>query len=972
MAKDDDDHKSSWSSWLAPADSRHAQGDAQQRDTPEHLKHRADHSSPPEPSRSDPPESTPLIAFKHFLDDKAAAIVGFPSNLAELRRKKRDAETRAQRQTEDHYKRWTGNTGTWGKLDMEYLRRGLDGSPAMEEAKEAALELIEESNRRNSHIPIEKMIALWTLSGDCDDEYSYNAARGMFGWPHYCPKFKRDHQVLPSADELLSADWREYNRGFDKARWLSIDWFKHSPYSPTNLEADSHLSRYDTKWRNAFEDLLEAALDKPMTSQEKFGQRIPTGLVTSTWRGPGLDWMLSLQCRGILPPQLPTRYSGPFDPKSFKVEHVSTDIRGIFPSVPGSGVLNPYARVINSEVLELIKEIATPVESPRMDPELQVSEQQAQLEIPLPGGIAEQIDDDQLAQLHEEHFYEDQSTYDEPREGSCPDELGRAVGEAAKHRGGNYYLRDQQQVLMNLRQLDGQNTRLLEMREKATSPDQRDSLDMLLAYDQKKRELLQAELQCRGSQARDFSAAGEKVGGPITELDVYEHLAREENRHNESSAQTEHPYGKCPDELGRAVGEAAKPRGIIPEEYHKAPRLHKEHNEMHLLRAKLSEGSDKLTTEQWWFLTTRLEQLLRNRESREVEAMLRLEYPNNQGHDVERSEEKVGGPITKLDVYEHLNRMEARDQAIDDSSAIANCPDELGRSVAVKATNPAVQEYHENLRRLDEQNSERMRRAGFEVHEAESWREQLREMILQRDQRLDELRASGMAYGDSPVGRCPDELGRAVGEAARQQAARAFVDEENGLNENDTNDDFDFERFLASDDIAPKPNFKPVSWDELCGLVDKMDKMDGEIASLDSMVKSLLQNSALLFGTMNDDRRNLYDLAQDLYRDCQDLHQERVEREAGMNAVDAQRPAIDAYTQDDTGRPQVLSTLTTTQTTRLPNGSVQTTIVLKRRFADGREEMQESSQTSFDEPAAAVVKADQEPRVEEKKGWFWN
>jgi hypothetical protein len=69
----------------------------------------------------------------------------------------------------------------------------------------------------------------------------------------------------------------------------------------------------------------------------------------------------------------------------------------------------------------------------------------------------------------------------------------------------------------------------------------------------------------------------------------------------------------------------------------------------------------------------------------------------------------------------------------------------------------------------------------------------------------------------------------------------------------------------------------------------------------------------------------------------------------------------------DSNRPQVLSTLTTTQTTRLPDGSVKTTVVLKRRFADGGEETQESTQTSFDEPTAVG----KEPS-KEKKSWFWS
>jgi hypothetical protein len=75
-----------------------------------------------------------------------------------------------------------------------------------------------------------------------------------------------------------------------------------------------------------------------------------------------------------------------------------------------------------------------------------------------------------------------------------------------------------------------------------------------------------------------------------------------------------------------------------------------------------------------------------------------------------------------------------------------------------------------------------------------------------------------------------------------------------------------------------------------------------------------------------------------------------------------------APAQADTNRPQVLSTLTTTETTRLPDGSVKTTVVLKRRFAGGLEETQESTQTSFEEPIAPTS-GGHEPS---KKGWFWS
>lgn len=80
-------------------------------------------------------------------------------------------------------------------------------------------------------------------------------------------------------------------------------------------------------------------------------------------------------------------------------------------------------------------------------------------------------------------------------------------------------------------------------------------------------------------------------------------------------------------------------------------------------------------------------------------------------------------------------------------------------------------------------------------------------------------------------------------------------------------------------------------------------------------------------------------------------------------------------------RPSILSTLTTTERHVAPDGSVTTKTVLKRRFADGREESSESVETS---PATRPSWPEQQaesseavPRIPKakdhgKKGWFWS
>jgi hypothetical protein len=63
-------------------------------------------------------------------------------------------------------------------------------------------------------------------------------------------------------------------------------------------------------------------------------------------------------------------------------------------------------------------------------------------------------------------------------------------------------------------------------------------------------------------------------------------------------------------------------------------------------------------------------------------------------------------------------------------------------------------------------------------------------------------------------------------------------------------------------------------------------------------------------------------------------------------------------------KPGVLSSLTTTETVRLPDGTVTTKVVLKQRFADGREETSERSHTYREE-------SDVHEEESSKKGWFW-
>ena len=88
---------------------------------------------------------------------------------------------------------------------------------------------------------------------------------------------------------------------------------------------------------------------------------------------------------------------------------------------------------------------------------------------------------------------------------------------------------------------------------------------------------------------------------------------------------------------------------------------------------------------------------------------------------------------------------------------------------------------------------------------------------------------------------------------------------------------------------------------------------------------------------------------------------------------------------DNRPRPSILSTLTTTERTVLQDGTVHTKVVLKKRFADGREESTETAHTQnplpkpqYQSPTALNDQAQgQVPwkgggkEKERGKGWFW-
>lgn len=141
------------------------------------------------------------------------------------------------------------------------------------------------------HVPLEKVVALYkdpeSDMGLLDSLASPLLALGGT-WLH-----------LPEVGDTLptASNWKLMGEA-PNPRWLSVDWFKRSPYSPVRLEAHPDLTKDGGKWRAAFEDLMLSAMDRPMLGEDDRESRLP-----------GLKWMLSLQYRSVLPPLLPRFYS---------------------------------------------------------------------------------------------------------------------------------------------------------------------------------------------------------------------------------------------------------------------------------------------------------------------------------------------------------------------------------------------------------------------------------------------------------------------------------------------------------------------------------------------------------------------------------------------------------------------------------------------------------------------------------------
>ncbi|KAG9524524.1 hypothetical protein KCV07_g1837, partial [Aureobasidium melanogenum] len=283
-------------------------------------------SGPDKPERDD----DPFADFRRFADEQINALVegvnslpGFSSaSLAAEEQRWSNEMRELRRRLEQDF------PPLFASLLGAPERRSYLGGPISEEARQAARVLLLQARNASFGVDPRRILSLYQDHG-----------QGMMPV----------HSKFPIRTTTSNTTW------------LGIDWFRHSPYSPIQLEQHSTAHQHGGKWRAAFEDLLCAHLEKPQVAHEAW--KAEDSIAASDpdnqtlynhWALPGIDWMLGLQCRGILPPQLPSLYNiTPLETK--KLDRVFGKIV--------SGVSNfwtPYGRAVYEDFTQLARIVASP------------------------------------------------------------------------------------------------------------------------------------------------------------------------------------------------------------------------------------------------------------------------------------------------------------------------------------------------------------------------------------------------------------------------------------------------------------------------------------------------------------------------------------------------------------------------------------------------------------------------------------
>jgi hypothetical protein len=275
-------------------------------------------------------DDDPFADFRRFADEQINALVeginslpGFsPASLGAEEQRWSDEMRELRKRLEEDF------PPLFASLLGAPERRAYLGGPISEEARQAARVLLLQARNASLGVDSRKILSLYQDHG-----------QGMMPV----------HSKFPIRTTTSNTTW------------LGIDWFRHSPYSPIQLEQHSTAHQHGGKWRAAFEDLLCSHLDKPQVAhkawkaEDSIAASDPDNqTLYNHWAQPGIDWMLGLQCRGILPPQLPSLYNiTPLETK--KLDRVFGKIV--------SGVSNfwtPYGRSVYEDFTQLARIVASP------------------------------------------------------------------------------------------------------------------------------------------------------------------------------------------------------------------------------------------------------------------------------------------------------------------------------------------------------------------------------------------------------------------------------------------------------------------------------------------------------------------------------------------------------------------------------------------------------------------------------------
>ncbi|KAF2153420.1 hypothetical protein K461DRAFT_140251 [Myriangium duriaei CBS 260.36] len=150
--------------------------------------------------------------------------------------------------------------------------------------------------------------------------------------------------------------------------WLSVRWFRHSPYSPGQLETHPQLHQQGSMWRAAFEDLLSTSTGRAPSAHDAWTGAHPDQGLYAAWAQTPRDWMLGLQCRGVLPPQLPGLYR----------LGCTRQMDGVFGRLMSGRGVGPWGEAARRDFVELAREVGTV--DPDEQPRTQLSQKQQEQE----------------------------------------------------------------------------------------------------------------------------------------------------------------------------------------------------------------------------------------------------------------------------------------------------------------------------------------------------------------------------------------------------------------------------------------------------------------------------------------------------------------------------------------------------------------------------------------------------------------